>query len=284
VQPHNPLTIITSAFALDFREVFHGPIAAPLVLASMWFWKETAPTLGIELRAIWSVLLSAICAVSFFTFSYFLIAFILEPILPWYHFSSYGFLTPSVKYDSVILTFVVMTWLPKFSIGRMFGFILWIFFIRVFAAFVSSGLSQLADYQAHKLEFDQFALAIALMVSLSIEASTKWITVKLNPGLESQGQTSMRIIVAIVIFAFAVAGFYLLHFGQACLWLIFLLLGYPLALAITVRPESLSDQTILEMYKFGAQQMPAISQIITKLMEKRSGPPSAGSHNGESPE
>jgi len=195
-----------------------------------------------------------------------------------------GQLQPRLEYNAIILGFLALTWGPRISVSRVLFFLLWLVAINVSAAFLSGGFSQLGGtYDSNKTVFDEAAGAIALTGSLIVQVFIDWAKGNLKESVTGQGEPIMRIIVSIVILAFAVAGFYLLHLGQGFLWLVFLLLGYPLALAITVKPDAISEQTILEMYKFGAQQIPGVGQVIMKFAERVGGSISSAPNRKKNP-
>jgi hypothetical protein len=81
----------------------------------------------------------------------------------------------------------------------------------------------------------------------------------------------MNILVSIILLSAAIGGFYVLQLSNAILFLIFLILAYPLALAVTIYGPT---KNVVEMYRLGASQIPAVGEIIKALLPPRDKPPS----------
>lgn len=75
----------------------------------------------------------------------------------------------------------------------------------------------------------------------------------------------MKIVVSVILLAAALAGFYFLQWPNAVLFLLFLVIAYPPALATTVADE-IPSRDIVQMYKIGVSQIPFLGGIISAIM------------------
>jgi hypothetical protein len=82
----------------------------------------------------------------------------------------------------------------------------------------------------------------------------------------------MKYVISVLLLAAALIGFYLLQWPNAVLFLLFLIIAYPPALATTVADE-IPSRDIVQMYRIGVSQIPALGGIINALMNRNSGPP-----------
>jgi hypothetical protein len=92
----------------------------------------------------------------------------------------------------------------------------------------------------------------------------------------------MNIVISVILLGSAVGGFYWLDFSKAVLWLLFLIIAYPPALAFTkADPQPSAD--LLSLYRSGISQIPFVSQIISTLVSQRSVPLAKGSRTTKLP-
>jgi len=82
----------------------------------------------------------------------------------------------------------------------------------------------------------------------------------------------MNIVVSVLLLVAALVGFYFLQWPNAVLFLLFLIIAYPPALATTVA-DHIPARTILEMYRIGVSQIPFLGGIISALMGKNNQQP-----------
>lgn len=76
--------------------------------------------------------------------------------------------------------------------------------------------------------------------------------------------------ISIILLSFALAGFIFLPVVSAVLWLLFLIIAYPVALAFTTAKQSMDNRNLVEIYKAGIRQIPVIGKIIgNNLSSKR---------------
>lgn len=71
----------------------------------------------------------------------------------------------------------------------------------------------------------------------------------------------VRIVITVLILAFALSGFLFLQPYQATLWLLFWIIAYPVALSFT-RGEPLQGSNLVEIYIAGLKQVPVVGQIF----------------------
>jgi hypothetical protein len=79
----------------------------------------------------------------------------------------------------------------------------------------------------------------------------------------------VRIVITVLILAFALSGFLFLQPYQATLWLLFWIIAYPVALSFT-RGEPLKGAALTEIYVAGLKQVPVLGQIFAAYMGKPS--------------
>jgi hypothetical protein len=75
----------------------------------------------------------------------------------------------------------------------------------------------------------------------------------------------MRILITVLILAFALSGFLFLQPYQATLCLLFWIIAYPVALSFT-RAEPLKGAGLTEIYIAGLKQVPVVGQIFAAHM------------------
>ncbi len=110
-----------------------------------------------------------------------------------------------------------------------------------------------------KLKLDDWLFEIR---SLYPELS-KRVENKKNPkNMKSDRDQIWKIIISIILLGFALAGFIWLPFTSAILWLIFLVVAYPVALAFTTAKQSMDNQNLVEIYKAGLRQVPVIGKLF----------------------
>jgi hypothetical protein len=82
----------------------------------------------------------------------------------------------------------------------------------------------------------------------------------------SSGEQNMisKIVIAVIILVIALGGFWILPIEGTILWLIFLIAGYPLALAFTTAKQSMDNTNLVGMYKAGLKQIPIIGKFFVR--------------------
>lgn len=71
-----------------------------------------------------------------------------------------------------------------------------------------------------------------------------------------------KIVISIILLGFALAGFVWLPWYSSILWLIFLVVAYPVCLAFTAARQSMSNRNLAEIYKAGLAQVPVIGKLF----------------------
>jgi len=71
-----------------------------------------------------------------------------------------------------------------------------------------------------------------------------------------------KIIISIILLGFSLAGFIFLPWASAVLWLFFLIIAYPVALAFTTAKQSMDNRNLVEIYKAGLKQIPVIRRFF----------------------
>jgi hypothetical protein len=74
----------------------------------------------------------------------------------------------------------------------------------------------------------------------------------------------MNIIVSLLLLGASLLGFVLLDIFKAALWLLFLIIAYPPALAVT-SADPLPSGDVVELYRIGVSKIPVIGKILTPL-------------------
>jgi hypothetical protein len=87
--------------------------------------------------------------------------------------------------------------------------------------------------------------------------------------LASRGGTPL--IAALVVLGFALGGFWLLPAALAFVWFLFLFVAFPIALAFTVNAPTFGGNQLLELYKAGLKELPAIGRILGRPSSKKNG-------------
>ena len=79
-------------------------------------------------------------------------------------------------------------------------------------------------------------------------------------------ELAWKIFTSIILLSFALAGFVRLPWFSAVLWLIFLIVAYPVALAFTTSKQSMSNSNLVEIYKAGLSQVPVIGKLFKQKL------------------
>lgn len=87
-----------------------------------------------------------------------------------------------------------------------------------------------------------------------------------NTILLSEREMVLKIIIAVILLAFGFASFKWLPPIGAVLWLIFVIVAYPVALAYTTAQQSMDNHNLAEIYKAGIGQIPVLIRFIRNLL------------------
>jgi len=79
-----------------------------------------------------------------------------------------------------------------------------------------------------------------------------------------------KILVSVVILGFVLAGFVLLDPYKAVLWLLFMIIAYPPALAFA-QAGRIPAKSLVEIYKAGISQIPFLGGIISQVLNPTKG-------------
>src|SRR5271157_591545 len=85
---------------------------------------------------------------------------------------------------------------------------------------------------------------------------------KNNKGPISERELIWKIVISIILLGFALLGFVWLPWASAVLWLLFLIIAYPVALAFTASKQSMDNRNLAEIYKAGLMQVPVIGKFF----------------------
>lgn len=85
---------------------------------------------------------------------------------------------------------------------------------------------------------------------------------KIHKSTKTSQYQIWKTIVSIILLGFALAGFIWLPLTSAILWLIFLIVAYPVALAFTTAKQSMDNRSLTEIYKAGLRQVPVIGKLF----------------------
>jgi hypothetical protein len=99
---------------------------------------------------------------------------------------------------------------------------------------------------------------IELNLLLQKPAETQRMNISSKPSREQ----IWKIVISIILLSFALAGFVWLPLYSAILWLIFLVVAYPVALAYTTAKQSMDNRTLTKIYKAGLTQVPIIGKLF----------------------
>jgi len=78
----------------------------------------------------------------------------------------------------------------------------------------------------------------------------------------------MNIAISLLLLTASLLGFYLLETQKAILWLVFLIVAYPPALAF-MRAGPLPATDLITLYRIGVSQIPFIGKIIQGLLSPK---------------
>ena len=87
-------------------------------------------------------------------------------------------------------------------------------------------------------------------------------TTKNPKSTKSDRDQIWKIVISVILLGFALAGFIWLSWTSAALWLIFLIVAYPVALAFTTAEQSMDNRNLVEIYKAGLRQVPIIGKLF----------------------
>ena len=71
---------------------------------------------------------------------------------------------------------------------------------------------------------------------------------------------------AVLLLAFALAGFLKLPLYLAILWLVFLIVAFPIGLAFMTHSDSLGNNDLLTLYTTGVRQLPVIGRLLSGVL------------------
>jgi hypothetical protein len=80
--------------------------------------------------------------------------------------------------------------------------------------------------------------------------------------IKSDHDQIWKILISVILLGFALAGFVWLPWTSAVLWLIFLIVAYPVALVYTTAKQSMDNRNLVEIYKAGLKQVPVIGKLF----------------------
>lgn len=78
----------------------------------------------------------------------------------------------------------------------------------------------------------------------------------------SEREIIFKIVISIILLGFSLTGFIWLPWTSAFLWLIFLIVAYPVALAYTSAKQSMDNNSLVEIYKAGLRQFPVLMRFL----------------------
>jgi len=78
---------------------------------------------------------------------------------------------------------------------------------------------------------------------------------------DSKSQNSMKLVSAALLLSFGLAGFWILPRFGAVLWLLFLIISFPVSLAY-IRKTPSRDENLVAIYRDGLKEIPIISRLL----------------------
>jgi hypothetical protein len=220
-------------------------------------------------------------------------------LLAWYalhfYFNSTAIsLDPSLFYEDICFQFWMIFCIPFPPLKKSVP-------VMVIASFLLLclcwGLAFGIQHFVYLLNFGWSTDDVALVANFSfVAAVTLWIGLVLsvqylsvpfqrliNRGTTDTIEPIVRIVITVLILAFALSGFFFLQPFQATLWLLFWIIAYPVALSFT-RGEPLKGAALTEIYVAGLKQVPVLGQIFAAYMGKPSHrPPDSPPENKDPP-
>jgi len=116
-----------------------------------------------------------------------------------------------------------------------------------------------------------FSMAFAFSAWFLLQYAVSFLSIAFQGLIVLAGKAIIepvvRIVVTILILAFALSGFLFLQPYQATLWLLFWIIAYPVALSFT-RGEPLKGASLVQIYVAGLKQVPVVGQIFGASMGK----------------
>ena len=85
---------------------------------------------------------------------------------------------------------------------------------------------------------------------------------KVNKDDKSGKEHFWKMLISIILLSIALAGFIWLPWYSSILWLIFFIVAYPVALAITSAKQSMDNRNLIEIYKAGLTQVPVLGKFF----------------------
>lgn len=180
----------------------------------------------------------------------------------------YGAYEPNdLVHISVALTFVASILTSKTFSGKFWQFIICLCLLPsvslvITECFYSIDPIMKGPFQPKKYpvsEYNESGLSCAMFIYFACHQ----IVLK----IPSKGDFAMKLIYTIVIFGCGLVGFILIPDNPGrLLWLLFTIVAYPLILAILLTKKPPTWTTILEMYKIGVGNIPAIGNVLSKIL------------------
>lgn len=101
-----------------------------------------------------------------------------------------------------------------------------------------------------------------------IRAQSKKETYMETPQ-EKRKKMVLKMLAGFVVLILVLVGFAILPPFGGVLWLLFLIIAYPLIIAFTTSEKSMSNANLVEMYKAGLSEVPVLGKFFEKFFKSR---------------
>jgi len=115
-----------------------------------------------------------------------------------------------------------------------------------------------------KSEYDAFSDALTEFAAPKTK-DTK-VEVARSTAVSQPAPTIARLGSAVLLLAFALGGFFILPLYVAILWLVFLIVAFPIGLAFMSHTHALGKNDLLTLYTTGVQQLPVIGRLLSGVL------------------
>jgi hypothetical protein len=88
---------------------------------------------------------------------------------------------------------------------------------------------------------------------------------------EKRKKMLLKIVGGLVVLVLVLIGFSILPPLGSVLWLLFLIIAYPLIIAFTTSEQSMDNANLVELYKKGLSEVPVLGKIFGKFFDSKQG-------------
>lgn len=180
---------------------------------------------------------------------------------------SWGPLAPAIKYDAVIIFFLLCLQKISLSFFRIFLLVPFFLWVNFGSSYFCGALYRVLPPSEN---LSEFCVSTALIVWL-LFVYGMWYIHFLWLKIRSV-EAYMNIVLSILVLGFGLGGFFCLPPYQATLWFLFVLVAYPVALAFTKGGRAWQAKDLIALYKVGVAQIPFIGGLLSAFFTTRTPP------------